>query len=88
MTRHPLTRRGDVVHHYYPHGPAVDLIPHCGVIPGPDAGGVWHTGHDIDELFEHNAQQHPCCPECLTLAARISLGKEEPALRERQDPSR
>lgn len=86
MTRHPLTRRGDVVHHYYPHGPAVDLLPYCGVTPGPDEDGVWHTGHDVDELFAHNAEQHPCCPDCLARAARVKLRKEVPGHKRPQSP--
>lgn len=41
----------DVVHHLYQHGPALDLIRYCGVIPGRDQlTGSWHTGHDRDAL--------------------------------------
>lgn len=87
MTRHPLTRRGDVVHHYYPHGPAVDLLPYCGVTPGPDEDGVWHTGHDVDELFAHSSRQEACCTDCLGEAVRVSLEREAgPLNRSSEDP--
>lgn len=35
----------DLVHHLYEH--PGDLLPHCGVKPGPDAlTGSRHTGHE------------------------------------------
>lgn len=42
-----------VVHHLYSNGSDIDLIPHCGVLPGPDVlTGEWHTGHDRQELLQ------------------------------------
>ncbi|NHI17264.1 hypothetical protein [Microbacterium excoecariae] len=46
-------RTADVVHHLYPNGPAVDLVPYCGALPGRDElTGDWNTGHDRDELLQ------------------------------------
>lgn len=46
-------KTADVVHHLYQRGPALDLIPYCGVIPGRDeATGESNTGHDRDELLQ------------------------------------
>lgn len=88
MAHHPLSRRGDVVHHYFPHGKAVDLVPFCGVTPGPDEDGVWHTAHGISELFEHNAQQNACCSKCLGEAARVAEERQSgPQSRSSEDPS-
>ncbi|MDP9904552.1 hypothetical protein [Arthrobacter bambusae] len=58
----------DVVHHLYAN--AGDLLPYCGVIPGPDAvTGDWHTGHDRDTLLETVHFGLPGCVTCLSPAA-------------------
>ncbi|GAA4705788.1 hypothetical protein GCM10025781_26390 [Kocuria gwangalliensis] len=57
----------DVVHHLYPNGPAQDLIPYCGVTPGPDPDlGDWHTGHGRDELLVCLDEGLCCCATCLS----------------------
>lgn len=61
------TREALVVHHLYRNGPDVDLIPYCGVIPGPDSlTGDWNTGHAQDELVQCVAFGLPCCITCLS----------------------
>lgn len=66
------TTTGDVVHHLYQRGPALDLIPYCGVVPGHDAiTGDLNTGHTRDELLQ-------CLefglPVCITCASPEALG--------------
>lgn len=68
----------DVVHHLYQRGPALDLIPYCRVIPGPDAlTGDWNTGHSRDELLQ-------CVgfglPVCITCANPEALGGLRPLI--------
>lgn len=64
----PLT--ADVVHHLYQRGPAIDLIPYCGAIPGPDGlTGDWHTGHDRDELLLCLKYGLAVCVACASPAA-------------------
>ncbi|TDD82209.1 hypothetical protein [Actinomadura rubrisoli] len=59
----------DVVHHLYL-DPARDLVPYCGVIPGPDAeAGDWHTGRDRDLLLECVSAGLACCATCLSVEA-------------------
>lgn len=51
-------------------GPAADLVPYCGVTPGPDpVSEDWHTGHDRNLLLEYAAAGQVCCMECLSPAA-------------------
>ncbi|MBP1325053.1 hypothetical protein JOF28_000285 [Leucobacter exalbidus] len=72
------TVTGEVVHHLYQRGPALDLIPYCGAIPGRDRlTGSWHTGHDRDELL--------LCLEfgltlCLPCASPAALGGFTPLI--------
>lgn len=70
------------VHHLYTNGPAIDLIPLCGVTPGPDpATGDWHTGHDGDLLLEYVAAGQVCCMVCLSSmnAGPIAVSGVDPA---------
>lgn len=70
------------VHHLYTNGPAVDLIPMCGVTPGPDPEtGDWHTGHDRDLLLEYVAAGQVCCMTCVSPAAlgHVVVSGEDPA---------
>lgn len=60
----------DVVHHLYSNGPAVDLLPYCGTVPGPDdLTGDWHTGHERDVLIELISNGAVGCMTCLSPAA-------------------
>lgn len=77
MTRHPSVRSGDTVHHVYPNGPAEDLIPFCGIIPGPDEDGVWHTGHAFDELLELSSQRKACCVPCLLHESEMAKSEDD-----------
>lgn len=64
------TVTGDVVHHLYQRGPALDLIPYCGVLPDQDeATGDWNTGHDRDELLQCVEFGLPVCVTCASPAA-------------------
>lgn len=48
-----------VTHHLY--RLSDDLLPTCGVTPGPDAAdGRWHTGHEARVLFTHAAPGDGC----------------------------
>lgn len=59
-----------VVHHLYQRGPALDLIPYCGVLPGHDeVTGDWNTGHDRDELLKCVEFGLPVCMTCASPAA-------------------
>lgn len=56
-----------VVHHLYTNGPGHDLIPYCGVIPGPDKlTGEWNTGHGRDELLQCVGFGLPVCVTCCS----------------------
>lgn len=64
------TATATVVHHLYANGPGHDLIPYCGVIPGPDKlTGEWNTGHDRDELLQCVGFGLLSCPACLASKA-------------------
>lgn len=55
----------EFVHHLYLH--PGDLLPYCGVVPGPDATtGDWHTGHDRDELLKCVEFGLAACVTCLS----------------------
>jgi hypothetical protein len=57
------------VHHLYVR--PGDLLPACGVTPGPDRdpwSSDWHTGHDATMLLTLRADGHLCCSLCLQLA--------------------
>lgn len=57
----------DVVHHLYSNGEDHDLVPYCGVTPGPDTlTGDWHTGHDRDLLLRCLEFGLCCCMTCLS----------------------
>src|SRR5699024_549947 len=57
------------VHHLY-RRPG-DLLPACGVTPGPDRAllsTAWHTGHVLEELLECQLAGAVCCMLCLQLS--------------------
>lgn len=56
-----------VVHHLYSR--LEDLLPACGVVPGPD-GHDWHTGHDAQVLLALVPAGEGCCSLCLRIADR------------------
>lgn len=61
------TVSGDVVHHPYQRGSALDLIPYCGVMPGYDeVTRDWNTGHDRDMLLECVGFGLPVCMMCVS----------------------
>ncbi|MDO4254295.1 MAG: hypothetical protein Q4C81_03995 [Kocuria sp.] len=53
------------VHHLYVR--SGDLLPACGVLPGPE-GPDWHTGDDREALLAFAAGGEGCCSLCLELA--------------------
>lgn len=58
----------DTVHHLYVR--SGDLVPYCGVTPGPDpTTGDWHTGHEPAALLECMRFGLPCCITCLSADA-------------------
>lgn len=68
------------VHHLYKNGPALDLVPICGICPGPDPEtGEWHTGHAKDLLLEYMGAGQLCCSICVSPDA---LGEAAPAVAE------
>lgn len=69
---------GDVVHHLYANGPARDLIPYCGVVPGRDPlTDDWNTGHDREDLV---ACVGFGLPVCVTCASPEALGGFTPLI--------
>jgi hypothetical protein len=58
-----------VVHHLYSR--PGDLLPACGIVPGPD-GRDWHTGHDAQVLLAFSSAGEGCCSLCLQLAADLA----------------
>ncbi|QNE18169.1 hypothetical protein F1D05_10030 [Kribbella qitaiheensis] len=70
----------DVVHHMYTR--AADLVPYCGVVPGPDpVTGDWHTGHERDDLLKCVEFGLPACTTCLSPQA---LGGFTPLIMEEE----
>lgn len=57
-------RTADVVHHLYPNGPAVDLVPYCGALTGD-----WNTGHDRETLLQCLGFGLPVCMVCASPGA-------------------
>lgn len=56
-----------IVNHLYANGSDRDLVPYCGVIPGPDPEtGRWHTGHDRDDLLKCVDFGLVTCVTCLS----------------------
>lgn len=56
------------VHHLYRR--AGDLLPACGITPGPDSDPTqldWHTGHIAPELLAIATEGFACCMLCLQL---------------------
>ncbi|MEU7317900.1 hypothetical protein [Streptomyces sp. NPDC007083] len=61
------------VHHLYIR--PGDLLPACGVTPGPDRDPCipdWHTGHALSVLLAVAADGAACCTLCLELAETMS----------------
>lgn len=61
-----------LVHHLYVN--RSDLLPVCGVWPGPDRNeqiAEWHTGHVASVLLTHASDGRACCAPCLRLAQEI-----------------
>lgn len=58
------------IHHLYRR--ADDLLPACGIIPGPDSlapEAEWHTGHpEPTELLRVAEDGQWCCSLCLKIA--------------------
>lgn len=62
------THTPTIIHHLYSR--PSDLLPLCGVIPGPGDPGLgeshfWHTGHDATLLKAHYDIGNDCCTPCL-----------------------
>lgn len=68
MTSNPDGDLPQTVHHWYEK--ESDLLPYCGEIPGPDAEGIWHTGHTRDILLAWSRGGAVCCGTCINLMTR------------------